>query len=131
MRSGNKAAASNAFYFSDDEEDTRRVVRSAKAKTVIAKEENGVTPRFYVRILVEMEDLINETWEDREGRKNMNKTNGKCLSSLRQKIRKYIREHFDDDCAKFRENPDDPDDDDDEKLEEADDSEERSSRGPP
>ena len=36
-----------------------------KAKPVIAKEEGGVTPRFFLRILVEMEDLINETWEDR------------------------------------------------------------------
>ena len=48
-------------------------------------------PRFYVRILVEMEDLINETWLDREGRKNMSKINAKSLSSLRQKLRKYIR----------------------------------------
>jgi len=32
-----------------------------KAKPVIEKEENGVTPRFYVRILVELDDLINET----------------------------------------------------------------------
>ena len=118
------------LQFSDDEEDTRRVVRSAKekryeqlhnimksirnskkikdfnkmetsfqeltkayekAKSVIAKEEGGITPRFYVRILVEMEDLINETWLDREGRKNMSKINSKSLGALRQKLRKYIR----------------------------------------
>ena len=36
-----------------------------KSKAVILKEEGGSTPRFYVRILVEMEDFINETWEDR------------------------------------------------------------------
>merc|ERR1712128_281589 len=40
-----------------------------KAKPVIAKEEGGVTPRFFIRILVEMEDLINETWEDSVGMK--------------------------------------------------------------
>ena len=62
-----------------------------KAKSVIAKEEGGITPRFYVRILVEMEDLINETWLDREGRKNMSKINSKSLGALRQKLRKYIR----------------------------------------
>ena len=62
-----------------------------KAKSVIAKEEGGLTPRFYVRILVEMEDLINETWLDREGRKNMSKINSKSLGALRQKLRKYIR----------------------------------------
>lgn len=80
-----------------------------KARPVIEKEESGVTPRFYVRILVEMEDLINATWEDREGRKKMNKNNSKSLSALRQKLRKYIKE-FEDDMAKFRENPDADDD---------------------
>ena len=54
-----------------------------KAKPVIAKEENGITPRFYTRILVEMEDLINETWEDTDGRKKMNKNNSKSLGALR------------------------------------------------
>merc|ERR1712066_842185 len=137
------------FMISDDEEDTKRIVRSAKekryeqlhtiiksirnskkikdfykmetsfkdlcsahekAKPVIAKEENGVTPRFYVRILVEMEDLINETWEDSEGRKKMSKNNSKSLGALRQKLRKYIKNEFDEDVAKFRENPDEDDD---------------------
>ena len=103
---------------SDDEEETKRIVRSArekryealnnlihsirnskkikdfnkmethfvdlckayeKAKPVIEKEEKGVTPRFYVRILVELDDLINETWEDKEGRKRMSKNNSKSL----------------------------------------------------
>ena len=77
-----------------------------KAKPLIMKEESGQTPRFYVRILVEMEDLINATWEDR---KSLNKINAKALSGLRQKLRRYIREEFDDDMAKFRENPDAPD----------------------
>jgi len=85
-----------------------------KAKPVIAKEENGVTPRFYLRTLVEMEDLVNETWEDSAGRKNLSKINGKSLGALRQKLRKYIREGHDEDVAKFRENPD-ADDDDEEK----------------
>merc|ERR1712228_1087783 len=40
-----------------------------KAKPVVEKEENGITPRFFIRILVELEEIINETWEDREGRK--------------------------------------------------------------
>merc|ERR1711981_1523496 len=138
-----------SFMVSDDEEDTKRVVRSAKekryeqlhtiiksirnsrkikdfykmetsfkdlcsaydkAKPVIVKEENGITPRFYVRILVEMEDLINETWEDTDGRKKMNKNNSKSLGALRQKLRKYIKNEFDEYVAKFRENPDEDDD---------------------
>merc|ERR1712089_59344 len=81
-----------------------------KAKPVILKEEKGITPRFYVRILVEMEKLINETWEDTAGRKAMSKVNGKSLGSLRQKLRKYIRDTMADDVAKFLDNPDGDDD---------------------
>ncbi|XP_076298797.1 eukaryotic translation initiation factor 3 subunit C-like [Lasioglossum baleicum] len=151
-----------AFTFSDDEEETKRVVRSAKEKRyeeianliklirnykkikdmssmqssfedlmrayqkalpVIAKEEAGQTPRFYVRCLVEMEDFINEVWEDRAGRKNMSKNNSKSLTSLRQKLRKYNKD-FEDDIVKFRENPDQDDDEEEEKPEDVVESEE-------
>lgn len=85
-----------------------------KAIPVISKEENGVTPRFYVRCLVELEDFISEMWEDREGRKNMSKNNSKSLTSMRQKLRKYNKD-FEEDIAKFRENPDMPDDEEEEE----------------
>ena len=39
----------------------------------------------------------------------MSKNNAKSLGAMRQKLRKYIKD-FDDDMAKFRENPDEPDD---------------------
>jgi len=77
-----------------------------KALPVIAKEEKGVTPRFYVQCLVEVETFLNELWEDKDGRKNLSKNNSKALSTLRQKIRKYVKD-FEDDIAKFKENPDD------------------------
>ena len=115
---------------SDDEEETKRVVRSArekryealnqiiknirnskkikdftkmetgfvdltkayeKAKPVIEKEENGVTPRFFIRILVELEEVITETWKDSDGRKKMSKNNSKSLGALKQKLRKYMK----------------------------------------
>ncbi|XP_071448070.1 eukaryotic translation initiation factor 3 subunit C [Hetaerina americana] len=156
------------FTFSDDEEETKRVVRSTKEKRyedlttlikqirnfkkikdmssmlssfeelmrayqkalpVIAKEENGVTPRFYLRCLVEMEDFINKVWEDRDGRKNMSKNNSKSLSSLRQKLRKYNKD-FDEDIAKFRENPDQADDDEEEEKEDEGDDSEADESGP-
>lgn len=88
-----------------------------KAAPVIAKEENGQTPRFYIRCLIEMEDFVNEMWEDRKGRKNMSKNNSKSLSSMRQKLRKYLKD-FEEDLAKFRENPDMPDDDDEDEKKE-------------
>ena len=76
-----------------------------KAKNVIDKEESGTTPNFYVKCLVELEDFINEVWEDREGRKNMSKNNSKSLATLRQKLRKYNKD-FESDIASYRENPD-------------------------
>lgn len=154
------------FTFSDEEEETKRVVRSAKEKRyedltnimkqirnfkkikdmssmlssfeelaraytkaipVIAKEEKGQTPRFYVRCLIEMEDFINDVWEDREGRKNMSKNNSKSLSSLRQKLRKYNKD-FEVDIAKFRENPDQAEDEEDEEKEGDGDSEPEDAR---
>ncbi|XP_015512443.1 eukaryotic translation initiation factor 3 subunit C [Neodiprion pinetum] len=145
------------YTFSDDEEETKRVVRStkekryeeitnliklirnykkikdmssmltsfeqltrayAKALPVIAKEENGQTPHFYLRCLVELENFITDVWEDR---KNMSKNNSKSLTSLRQKIRKYIKD-FEEDITKFKENPDQEDEDEEEKAEEAEES---------
>ena len=132
------------LQFSDDEEEQKRIVRSAKEKRfeelkdlirqiknfkkikdlsnmltcfedltkayqkalpVIVKEEKGVTPRFYVQCLVEVETFLNELWEDRDGRKNLSKNNSKSLSTLRQKMRKYVKD-FESDIAKFKENPD-------------------------
>merc|ERR1712142_890936 len=89
-----------------------------KAKPVIAKEENGVTPRFFLRILLEMEDLITETWEDSVGRKAMSKVNGRSLGALRQKLRKYIRENMEAEVNKFRENPDGEDEEEEEEPKE-------------
>lgn len=87
-----------------------------KALPVIMKEENGVTPRFYIRALAELEDFINEVWDDRDGRKNLSKNNSKAFGPLRQKFRKYIKD-FEADLAKFRESPDDEDEPEDEKIE--------------
>jgi len=157
------AARASAFAFSDDEDDAKRVVRSAKekrheqlnniiktirnskkikdfnkmessfaelraayekAKAVILKEDShGQTPRFYLRILVEVDDLINETWEDKEYRKKMSKINAKSLGALRQNLRKYVRENFEEEVAKFRENPDAEDEPEQEEADEEEDSE--------
>jgi len=146
------------YTFSDDEEEQKRIVRSAKEKRfeelkeiirhirnykkikdlckmqssfedvmkayqkalpVITKEENGVTPRFYVQCLVEVETFLTEMWEDREGRKNLSKNNSKSLGTLRQKLRKYVKD-FEADMAKFKENPE-VDDEEEEEEEKSDD----------
>lgn len=87
-----------------------------KAYPVIMKEENGVTPRFYLRCLAELEDFINEVWEDRDGRKNLSKNNSKSLGTLRQKVRKYIKD-FEEDLRKFREAPGEESEEEEEKPE--------------
>lgn len=76
-----------------------------KAKPVIDKEEGGVAPRFYIRCLVELSDEIDQCWDDKELKKNMNKNNAKSLTSVRQKLRKYAKD-FESAIAKYRENPD-------------------------
>uniref|UniRef100_A0A8C2A3G7 Eukaryotic translation initiation factor 3 subunit C n=1 Tax=Cyprinus carpio TaxID=7962 RepID=A0A8C2A3G7_CYPCA len=127
-----------ALLLSDDEEDTKRVVRSAKdkrfeeltniiktirnamkirdmskcleefeqlyraflkSKTIVDKE--GV-PQFYIRLLADLEDYLNQLWEDKEGKKKMNKNNAKALSTLRQKIRKYNKD-FETEIASYKE----------------------------
>lgn len=129
-----------SMLLSDDEEDTKRVVRSAKdkrfeeltntiktirnamkirdmskcleefeqlcraflkSKTIMDKE--GVPP-FYIRLLADLEDYLNQLWEDKEGKKKMNKNNAKALSTLRQKIRKYNKD-FETEIASYKENP--------------------------
>ncbi|XP_063048781.1 eukaryotic translation initiation factor 3 subunit C isoform X4 [Engraulis encrasicolus] len=129
------------LLLSDDEEDTKRVVRSAKdkrfeeltnliktirnamkikdvskcleefeqlcrafvkSKNIVDKE--GV-PKFYIRLLADLEDYLNQLWEDKEGKKKMNKNNAKALSTLRQKIRKYNRD-YETEIASYKENPD-------------------------
>jgi len=86
----------------DFEELTRKY---AKVKTVLDKESDGKTPRFLIKCLVELEDFVEQCWEDRERRKNMNKNNSKSLSSLRQKLRKYNKS-IPTEIDAYRENPD-------------------------
>lgn len=86
-----------------------------KAQPVILKEEKGVIPKFVIRALAELEDFVNVTWDDKDGKKNMSKNNGKSLGTLRQKFRKYIKDTFDVEIKKFRENPDQGDDEEEEE----------------
>ncbi|KAI1702155.1 eukaryotic translation initiation factor 3 subunit C [Ditylenchus destructor] len=72
-----------------------------KTKSIIARE--GLTiPRFYIRYLAEVEDFINEQWEDKEGRKIMSKANAKSLTTMRQKVRKYNKD-FESEILAYRE----------------------------
>ncbi|XP_023652291.1 eukaryotic translation initiation factor 3 subunit C [Paramormyrops kingsleyae] len=84
-----------------------------KSKNIVDKE--GV-PKFYIRLLADLEDYLNQLWEDKEGKKKMNKNNAKALSTLRQKIRKYNRD-FENEIANYKENPEQSPDEEEEKDE--------------
>uniref|UniRef100_A0A914RKR2 Eukaryotic translation initiation factor 3 subunit C N-terminal domain-containing protein n=1 Tax=Parascaris equorum TaxID=6256 RepID=A0A914RKR2_PAREQ len=75
-----------------------------KTKAVLARQGMS-TPRFYIRILVEIEDFVNEQWEDKESRKTMSKANSKGLTTLRQKIRKYNKD-METEVTAYRAEPD-------------------------
>lgn len=144
QRPSGTGIGATAYSFSDDEEETKRQVKSAKdkhseqlydliksikngkkikdftkilpdfeeltrkyakVKTMLDKETDGKTPRFLIKALVELEDFVEQCWEDRERRKNMNKNNAKSMSSLRQKLRKYNKS-MQQDVDDYRENPD-------------------------
>lgn len=148
------APTSRVYQFSDDEDDTKRVVRSAKdkkfellqtsiktmrnsmkindiskvqteyenltrdyekSKNVIAKE--GI-PNFFIKCLADLEDYLQQQWEDTDGRKKLSKLNAKALASLRQKLKKYNRDfeeqikEYKADPSKFEEVEEDEEDDD-------------------
>ncbi|GMT27988.1 hypothetical protein PFISCL1PPCAC_19285 [Pristionchus fissidentatus] len=63
----------------------------ANSKTIFARQKI-TCPRFYVRYLVDLEEYVNELWEDKDARKTMSKANAKGLTGLRQKVRKYNKD---------------------------------------
>lgn len=75
----------------------------SKTKNIIDK--CGM-PGFYIKAIADLEDFLNECWEDKEFRNTLNKISAKLLQTLRNKVRKYNRD-FEDDVQKYRENPDD------------------------
>uniref|UniRef100_A0A2K5R3G1 Eukaryotic translation initiation factor 3 subunit C n=1 Tax=Cebus imitator TaxID=2715852 RepID=A0A2K5R3G1_CEBIM len=86
-----------------------------KAKSIVDKE--GV-PRFYICNLADLEDYLNELWEDREGKKI---NNAKALSTLCWKIRKYNCD-FESHITSYKQNPEQSADEDAEKNEDSEDA---------
>ncbi|KAL5108367.1 hypothetical protein TcWFU_000585 [Taenia crassiceps] len=63
--------------------------------------EVDVYPKFYIRVLAQMEDFVNESWSQK---KTLSKVGAKSLTVLKQKIRKYNKD-FEEQIKKYRENP--------------------------
>jgi hypothetical protein len=59
-----------------------------KAKAVLDKE--GV-PRFLSKLLVNLEDYLNQTDADKDKKSKMSKTNSKAFNSMKQKMKKWTK----------------------------------------
>lgn len=62
------------------------------------------TPRSYIRMLVELEDFLNETLANKDVKKKMSPTNAKALNTMRQRLKKHMPQ-YQELVAKFKENP--------------------------
>ncbi|CAF3473730.1 unnamed protein product [Rotaria sp. Silwood1] len=77
-----------------------------KARRIIEKEQ--IISRFYIKILVQLEDFINECWNKRDECNEFKKTNSNNLKILRQKFRQYVQvESFQNQINAYREKLDD------------------------
>uniref|UniRef100_A0AAQ6AP25 Eukaryotic translation initiation factor 3 subunit C n=1 Tax=Amphiprion ocellaris TaxID=80972 RepID=A0AAQ6AP25_AMPOC len=100
-----------SLLLSDDEEDTKRVVRIFVLNAFVLKSQQEYSGQRSIKTMLCKCKLYNlsirllpflnrnvtlfspQLWEDKEGKKKMNKNNAKALSTLRQKIRKYNRDY--------------------------------------
>jgi translation initiation factor 3 subunit C len=67
-------------------------------------------PRFYIRIMVQIEDFMKKTFENKD--RKMNAINAKSLNTMKQKLKKWLKARPDVEKAmeEFRKNPQDSDD---------------------
>lgn len=86
-----------------------------KARSVF--EQEGGVPKFFISALVELEDFIQNLWDDKETKQKLSKINAKALASLKQKVRKYNKD-FEDSVNHCRENPELYEEDEEEEEEE-------------
>jgi len=72
-----------------------------KCKKLIEKDGHF---KQYIRAIAELEQFINELWNDSEWRKSASKNNSAALTKLRQRIKKYNKE-FEKEIEDFKANP--------------------------
>lgn len=59
-------------------------------------------PRFFVRTLAHLEDLVKQSGDNKDAKKKMNALNAKALNAMKQNLKKYNKS-FETDIEKFRE----------------------------
>uniref|UniRef100_A0A7S2HV13 Eukaryotic translation initiation factor 3 subunit C n=1 Tax=Octactis speculum TaxID=3111310 RepID=A0A7S2HV13_9STRA len=77
--------------------------RKVEKQQNLIKKEGGV-PRFYIRLLAELEDLLLTTLKDKDAQKKMNKANGRALNRMKLNLRKHNLK-FETEIKAYRENP--------------------------
>uniref|UniRef100_A0A7S3VP13 Eukaryotic translation initiation factor 3 subunit C n=1 Tax=Dunaliella tertiolecta TaxID=3047 RepID=A0A7S3VP13_DUNTE len=135
-----------------DSDDERRVVKSAKDKSLVdlgaccedirnkmkindwlsiqslfdelnrrldkyQKYQGMAAPRMYIRMLVELDDFLNDTMANKDIKKKMSSTNAKALNAMRQRLKKHIP-MFAELVEKYKENPESTDEEEEEDEEE-------------
>ncbi len=49
----------------------------------------SAVPRVYLKLLIDLEDFLNETLANKEVKKKMSPTNAKALNTMRQRLKKH------------------------------------------
>lgn len=85
-------------------------------RQVVKVVQQGTTPKIYIKMIADMEDMINETNEkQKSGGKKMNPINAKGFNAMKQKIRKNNKDYVTE-LEKYRENKEDYMESDDEEV---------------
>merc|ERR1712141_326973 len=82
-------------------------LKKSLSKSIKVIEREG-TPRFYIRELFEVEKYVAAKWEDKDFKKKLSKDKSKSLSTLRQRIKKYLQQEdkINAEFDEYKKNPD-------------------------
>ena len=97
-----------------------------KQQNLIQKE--GGVPKFYIRLLVDLEDLLMATLKDKEGQKKMSRANGRSLNRMKLSLRKH-NANYEAKIKEYRENPQESDDEESSEQESSSDDERAEATG--